>query len=88
VASSTVSILCKNLVAPGSSVRLASNGWILFGVVKTVIQTSMIGRLMEVHLEAAFPADQDDPALALRISSVASQTPAGANTEAQEGVEP
>jgi hypothetical protein len=89
--SSTVSILCKNVVAPGSRVRLASNDWILFGVVKNVIPTSMIGRLMEVHLEAAFPADPDRQAVApetiFRISFVAPQTLASPYTEAQEGVE-
>jgi hypothetical protein len=76
VASSTVSILCKNVVAPGSRVRLASNDWILLGVVKN---------------EAAFPADPGDQAFAaetiFRISFVAPQTLAGRHSEAQEGVE-
>jgi hypothetical protein len=76
VAGSTASILCKTPFASGSRVRLESNGWVLFGVVRDVIPTSMIGRRMEVHLEAAFPAQQDDPELAtVAISSVSCALP-------------
>lgn len=74
VGRSSVSILCKTRIGPGTEVRLESGGWILFGVVKTVVPTSMIGKCLEVHLQAAFRASEgragdDDAASAHRTDS-------------------
>jgi hypothetical protein len=60
VGTSSITILCKTWTAAGARVRVESGGWILFGVVKNVVPTSMIGRCVEIHLEAAFPARLDD----------------------------
>jgi hypothetical protein len=57
VGSTSLSILCKTAIPPGAWVRLESNGWILFGVVKDVVPTSMVSRCVEIHLEAGFAAD-------------------------------
>jgi hypothetical protein len=61
VGGSSVTVLCKTWVAAGARIRLESGRWILFGVVKNVIPTSMVGRCVDIHLEAAFPAQLDQP---------------------------
>ena len=60
VGASSITILCKAWVAPGARIRVESGGWVLFGAVKNVIQTSMVSRCVEIHLEAAFPAHLED----------------------------
>jgi hypothetical protein len=62
VGGSSVTVLCKTWVAAGARIRLESGGWILFGVVKNVIPTSMVGRCVDIHLEAAFLALDEPPA--------------------------
>jgi hypothetical protein len=52
----SVSLLCKTAIRPEAWVRLEANGWILFGVVKGVIPTSMLASCVRVHLDAAFRA--------------------------------
>jgi hypothetical protein len=58
VRASSVSVFGKVAIVAGSWVRIESSGWVLFGVVKDLVPTSMIGRYLEIHLEAAFPVDQ------------------------------
>ena len=53
----SASIFTKTGMLPGSWVRVESGGWVLFGVVKDMVPTSMIGRYLEIHLEAALPVD-------------------------------
>jgi hypothetical protein len=60
--SSSVSIFGKTTVFPGVWIRVESGGWILFGVVKDLVPTGLVGRCLEVHLEAAFPADESNGA--------------------------
>jgi hypothetical protein len=60
IASSTISILCKAAISPGAWVRIEARRWILFGVVKDLVPISMMGRCLEIHLEAAFHANQAD----------------------------
>ena len=57
VGNSAISIFCKTEIESGAWVRIESNGWILFGVVREVEPTNMLGRRLQIHLEAAFPAD-------------------------------
>jgi hypothetical protein len=51
---SSLSILCKTMLAPGAWVRVESNGWILFGEVDAVVSMSMVACCAGVHLDAAF----------------------------------
>jgi hypothetical protein len=75
IGNSSVSILCKTAIAPEERVRLESSGWVLFGVVKDVVATSMVGRCLEVHLQAAFPADSNQrSALAVMPSAADAET--------------
>jgi len=60
VRGSGVSMFGKAVMNPGSWVRIDSSGWILFGVVKELVPTGMRGHYLEIHLEAAFPADTTD----------------------------
>lgn len=66
---SSVSILCKTTIVPGAEVRLESAGWVLFGLVRTVVPTSMIGKCLEIHLQAAFLASGTNEASAQRADS-------------------
>jgi len=59
----SVSILCKTALAPEERVRLESSGWVLFGVVKNAVATSMVSRCLEIHLQAAFPAESNTDAV-------------------------
>lgn len=57
VGSSSLSVLCNRAFPPGAWVRLESSGWILFGVVRYVVPTGMVGQCIRIQLEAVFPAD-------------------------------
>jgi hypothetical protein len=74
VGSSSLSIFSKATIVPGSWIRIESSGWILFGVVKDRVPTSMVGRCLEIQLEAAFPADSTSSA-AVRETISASPRP-------------
>jgi hypothetical protein len=90
VSGSSVTILCKTWVAAGARIRLESGRWILFGVVKNVIPTSMVGRCVDIHLEAAFPAQLDETPDAESVTFSSSMMPrafAGLHDEtSKEGV--
>ena len=58
VASNTASILCKAEVSPGTWVRIETEGWVLFGVVRDLVPISAVGRCLEIYVEAAFQADK------------------------------
>jgi hypothetical protein len=70
---SSLSILGKTAIPVGAWVRIESNGWILFGVVRDRISTSMKGGYLQIHLQAAFPADINYETSAAKIISVAQQ---------------
>lgn len=57
VQSNTISILSKAEASPGVWVRIEASGWILFGVVRDLVPISMVGRCLEIYVEAAFQAD-------------------------------
>jgi len=71
IGSSSVSILCKTAIAPEERVRLESSGWVLFGVVQDMVATSMVSRCLEVHLQAAFPAESSHRAALAVMPSTA-----------------
>jgi hypothetical protein len=55
--SNRLSIFCKTILSAGAWVRVEANGWILFGLVKAVVATSMVACCVDINLEAALPAD-------------------------------
>ena len=83
VRGSRASIFSKAAIPPGSWVRIESSTWILFGVVKDMVPTGMVGRYLEVHLEAAFPGDPAEPEdVETQTQTLVLPEPAG-----QEGIE-
>jgi hypothetical protein len=73
VGRSSLSILGKVAIPAGAPVRIESSGWILFGVVKERIATSMKGGYLQIHLQAAFPEDSAEQASPTSIVSIVEQ---------------
>jgi hypothetical protein len=62
VGSSSLSILCKTKLTANTWVRVESNGWVIFGEVQGVVASGMAASCVEIHLDAAFPAQFVGPA--------------------------
>jgi hypothetical protein len=62
VESSSLTMLCKTKLTPKTWVRVESNGWVIFGKVEGVVVSGMAASCVEIHLDAAFPAQFVGPA--------------------------
>jgi hypothetical protein len=82
---SSLSILGKVAIPAGAWVRIESSGWILFGVVKDRIATSMKGGYLQIHLQAAFPEDAAYQASPTTIVSSLQQDALASLKELTEG---
>lgn len=69
VGRSSLSILGKTSIPTGAWVRIESNGWIMFGVVRDHIATSMKSGYLQIHLQAAFPGDSSYEASSTTVVS-------------------
>ena len=60
VRNTDLSMFSKTTISVGAWVRVELEDWVLFGKVKDAVSATASGRLLGVHLHAAFAADSSD----------------------------